>query len=33
MMMKTPNNPDGPLETSKAAKMTFDFTKDTELSG
>ena len=30
MMMKTPTNPDGPLETSKAAKMTFDLTKDAD---
>ncbi len=28
MMMKTPNNPDGPLEKSKAAQMTADLTKD-----
>ena len=28
MLMKTPNNPDGPLEKSKAAQMTADLTKD-----
>ncbi|MFT3998032.1 MAG: alpha/beta hydrolase [Asticcacaulis sp.] len=28
MMMKLPNNPDGPLEPAKAAKMTADLTAD-----
>lgn len=30
MMMKLPNNPDGPLEPAKAAKMTADLTADSE---
>ena len=30
MMMKLPNNPDGPLEPGKAAKMTLDLTADSE---
>ena len=30
MMMKLPNNPDGPLEPAKAAKMTFDLTADAD---
>jgi pimeloyl-ACP methyl ester carboxylesterase len=28
MLMKTPNNPDGPLEASQAAEMTANLTKD-----
>ena len=30
MMMKLPNNPEGPLEKAKAAKMTLDLTKDSD---
>lgn len=30
MMMNLPNNPDGPLEKSKAAKMTLDLTTDSD---
>lgn len=30
MMMKTPNNPDGPLEASEAAKMTAQLTADSD---
>ena len=30
MMMKLPNNPEGPLEKSKAAKMTLDLTADSD---
>ncbi|MDB5478576.1 MAG: alpha/beta hydrolase [Alphaproteobacteria bacterium] len=30
MMINLPNNPEGPLEKSKAAMMTFDLTKDSE---
>ena len=30
MMMKTPNNPDGPLEASQAAKMTAQLTTDSD---
>ncbi|MGN6210460.1 alpha/beta fold hydrolase [Asticcacaulis sp.] len=30
MMMKLPNNPEGPLEPAKAAKMSFDLTANAE---
>ena len=30
MMMNLPNNPEGPLEKTKAAKMTFDLTTDSD---
>lgn len=30
MMMNLPNNPEGPLEKTKAAKMTFDLTADSD---
>ncbi len=30
MMMKLPNNPEGPLEPAKAAKMTLDLTTDSD---
>lgn len=30
MMMKLPNNPEGPLEPTQAAKMTFDLTADAD---